>query len=176
MRLERLKTIEHRLYGKAMELYRQSFPYSEQRETLSQEKILNDEAYYFYLVHDEEIFAGLLLCWETEEFVYIEHLCVFPEMRNKRYGQRILKLLKKQTEKRIVLEIDPPIEEIAVRRKGFYERNGFRENPYEHKQMPFHKGEQPSPLRIMSYPDLLSRDEYDRLNDYLQNHVMADVF
>ena len=35
-------------------------------------------------------------------------------------------------------EIDPPTGDISRRRKGFYERGGFVENPYPHIRPPYH--------------------------------------
>ena len=29
----------------------------------------------------------------------------------------------------MILEIDPPVDDISIRRRGFYERSGFVENP-----------------------------------------------
>ncbi len=73
------------------------------------------------------------------QFIYIEHFCILPEMRNKGYGQNILKLLREKREN-VILEIDPPIDAIPRRRKEFYIRNGFIENPYSNVHLPYHKG------------------------------------
>ncbi len=75
LRFERLTDAAHPLYEKAIELYRISFPYHEQREAPSRKRILTDDAYHFNLIYDEKTFVGLLLYWETEDFLYIEHFC-----------------------------------------------------------------------------------------------------
>ena len=66
MRFERLTNEKHEMYKKALELYSISFPSHEQRDMVSQTKILNDDDYYFNLIYDEEAFVGLALCWETK--------------------------------------------------------------------------------------------------------------
>lgn len=81
MRIDRLTSISHPVYNRAMELYRLSFPFHEQRETPSQKAILKDEAYHFGLIQDDEQFVGLVLYWELEHCFYIEHFCVLPELR-----------------------------------------------------------------------------------------------
>lgn len=129
MRFERLTNEKHEMYKKALELYSISFPSHEQRDMVSQTKILNDDDYYFNLIYDEEAFVGLALCWETKSFVYVEHFCILPEMRNKKYGQKVLQLLR-QNGRMVILEIDPPVDVNSIRRKRFYERGGFVENPY----------------------------------------------
>lgn len=71
MQIERLTSASHPLYPQAMELYAQSFPLHEQRETPSQKAILKDDAYHFGLIQDDEQFVGLVLYWELEHlFLY----------------------------------------------------------------------------------------------------------
>jgi len=74
------------MYGKALDLYRAGFPDHEQRGSASQAEILSREDYYFNLIYEADRFAGLLPAWETEKFI-IEHFCVLPELRNRKYGQ-----------------------------------------------------------------------------------------
>lgn len=113
MRFERLSSKEHPMYQKAMELYSISFPPHEQREPASQGKIVTDDEYHFTLIYDEDLFIGLVLFWETKSFLYVEHFCILPEMRNKKYGQKALKLLA-QRQKAVILEIDPPVDTISI--------------------------------------------------------------
>lgn len=175
MNLIRVTVPEHEMYQKALELYHISFPAHEQREAVSQAEILGDEAYHFNLIYEEAFFVGLVLCWETERFLYVEHFCILPEMRNRKYGQKALELLKQQG-KTVILEIDPPVDEIAVRRKGFYERCGFVENPYPHIHPPYHRGNSGHSLVIMTAPGSIGQEEYDAFRGYLEAHFMAGVF
>lgn len=175
MRFERISNIEHPMYEKALELYSISFPAHEQRESVSQTQILSDGEYYFSLIYDEDIFVGLLLYWETLDYIYVEHFCILPEMRNNHYGQKSLELLG-QRKKTVILEIDPPSDAVSVRRKGFYERNGFVENPYSHAHPPYHKGNVGHTLVVMSSPTSITRTEYDDFKHYLDYYVMKDVF
>lgn len=174
MYIERLTDKNHPLYKAAKELYSISFPYREQRENISQEKILCDDEYCFGLVYDEAEFVGLALYWETESFIYVEHLCISPEMRNRNYGSKVLNLLCEK-HKTVILEIDPPIDEISIRRKGFYERNGFEANPYNHVHPPYHTGVAGHDLVIMTYPKMITQIEYDNFDKYLKEHIMKDA-
>lgn len=83
MRFESIRNSEHPMYERAMQLYKRSFPLHEQREAASQGAILQDPAYHFSLVYDDTEHVGLALYWETEHFIYVELLCILPEMRNK---------------------------------------------------------------------------------------------
>ena len=173
MRLERLTTAEHGMYARAMELYCQSFPFHEQREGASQARIMGDGAYQFNLVYDGEVFVGLILCWETDRFLYVEHFCILPSLRNQKYGQRALELLG-QRGKTVILEIDPPVDKISIRRKGFYERAGYRENPYPHVHPAYHSGCSGHTLTVMSCPEPLTEALYREFDQYLKDVVMGD--
>lgn len=175
MNFERLTSPSHPLYNRALELYQISFPFHEQREAPSQVAILQDDAYHFELVFDADIFVGIVLYWECSDFIYIEHFCILPEMRNRQYGQKVLALLQMQ-QKTLILEIDPPIDAISARRKGFYERCGFVPNPYPHVHPPYHKENKGHELVIMSSPKPISQAEYDAFSVYLKDRVMCNVF
>ena len=183
MELIRLTGTEDKRYERAMRLYRASFPPHEQRSAAAQAMALRDEDYHFGLVYDGGAFAGLLLYWEApaqkggpactaeQGFVYVEHFCILPELRGMGCGRRALELLQVMG-KRIVLEIDPPEDAIAVRRKGFYERCGFAVNPYPHIHPPYHRGNGGHALVVMSWPGALPPKEYSAFAQYLQSRVM----
>ena len=118
MTLERVTSPDHPCYGAALALYRVSFPFHEQRAAPSQARILREGDYHFTLLRDGDAFVGLLLFWEAGGFRYIEHFCIRPELRNRRYGQRALALLAADGVP-LLLEIDPPVDELSRRRKGF---------------------------------------------------------
>lgn len=171
MRFERLTTTEHPRYTEAMELYRISFPFHEQREADSQSQIMSHKDYRFNLIYDENQFVGLVLCWETEHFIYVEHFCILPAMRNKKYGQKALELLN-QKGKTVILEIDPPVDEVSVRRKSFYERVNFKANSYEHCHPAYHTGYAGHHLVVMSCPEPLSQACYNAFDQFLKTVVM----
>ena len=175
MHFERIKNSMHSLYKQALELYQISFPFHEQRESASQEAILSNDLYHFDLIYDGESFVGLVLYWERSDYIYIEHFCIQPELRNRQYGRRALSLLQEKG-KIMILEIDPPIDAISMRRKGFYERCGFVENPYPHIHPPYHKGNTGHELVIMSNPRLILQSEYDSFNSFLKGIIMNSVF
>lgn len=162
------------IFHEAMGLYQKSFPYHEQRECASQQKILREEEYHFDLIYQEDRFIGLLLYWETQGFLYVEHFCIDPGMRNHGYGQAALDLLKKRG-KTVILEIDPPADEKSFRRQAFYKRAGFRENAFRHVHPPYHQGNPGHALVVMSFPQELSQMEYGQFASYLDGKVMAGI-
>ena len=171
MRFERLTTTDSPFFNEGMKLYSVSFPLHEQRESEPQRRIMSHPDYHFNLIFDGTEFVGLMLCWETEHFIYVEHFCISPGLRNRNYGSRSLSLLSQQG-KPVILEIDPPVDEISNRRKGFYERAGFHANHCHHVHPPYRDGNHGHELTVMSYPGRLSQKEYDRFNKYLSETVM----
>ena len=174
MHLERITSPEHPLFQQALALYQLSFPPHEQREMPSQQAIMRHPAYHFDAICQDGMFIGEALSWKIGDFRYIEHFCILPEMRNKRYGQRALALLLQAHP--LMLEIDPPIDEISLRRKGFYERCGFVANPFPHVHPPYHPGNHGHALVVMSAPAPLTQKDYDAFNRYLQDEIMKDAF
>ena len=67
----------------------------------------------------------------------------------------MLALLRKKYEK-IVLEVEPPYDEMKRRRIAFYERQGFCQNDYPYVQPPYREGETGVELILMSLPSPLS--------------------
>ena len=96
-------------------------------------------------------------------------------MRNKQYGRKVLSLLGGK-QKTLILEIDPPVDNISKRRKGFYERCGFIENSFQHIHPPYHKQNHGHNLVIMTYPKQISYNEYSTFNRYLKNKIMNNAF
>ena len=72
MILKRIVNRSHPMYCEALKLYQISFPYHEQQEKNSQDEILKDDEYHFSLIYDENIFVGIILYWEQEQFIFIK--------------------------------------------------------------------------------------------------------
>ena len=173
MEIRRITQTSDPLYEQAMALYTISFPFHEQRQALSQSQILQQDAYHFDVICDNGEFVGEILYWDIGNALYIEHFCVSPAMRNRHYGQRILSAYQSTP---LILEIDPPEEELSMRRKGFYERCGFMANPYAHVHPAYHRECEGHGLVVMSRPEKLTGKQYDDFAAYLRRVVMKDAF
>lgn len=175
MEIIKLQTSAAPHYQQALTLYRSSFPWHEQREEASQLRILSHPEYCFGLIREADAFIGLMLYWENEMFRYVEHFCILPELRGQGYGHRALARLCAD-QKPVILEIDPPTDEISRRRRTFYERTGFNSNPYAHVHPPYHTGHAGHELVVMSRPGVLTEDLYLAFSDYLTKTVMESAF
>lgn len=118
---ERIMSPDHPDFERIWALYESSFLVHEQRTREKQAAVLSNSLYCCEVIREEGEFSGLLMSWETPEFIYVEHFATTPEVRGQGLGARALDLLGRRG-KPVVLEIDPPEDGIALRRKGFYER------------------------------------------------------
>lgn len=173
LRIERLRTADDPIFAPAMALYAASFPEHEQRLEPSQRRIMAHAQYHFGLLCDGERFAGLALYWDAGAYFYVEHLCIAPERRVCGLGTAALDLLA-EAGKPVILEIDPPVDEISRRRQAFYERADFAANPHAHVHPPYRPENPGHALVVMSRPRPLTDGEYAAFAAYLSNVVMKD--
>lgn len=116
--------------------------------------------------------TGFMNYWDMENFVYLEHFAVSPELRGKGIGAALAEELKKLSRGLIVLEAEPSEQsDTAKRRMGFYERLGFTVNPYDYIQPPISDNQPPVLLRLMTYPKAISESEYLNIRGELYSHV-----
>lgn len=173
MELYRVASPDDALYAPSMEIYHTSFPLHEQREATSQATILSHPDYHFLAAVDAGAPAGILLTWDTPCFRYVEHFAISPALRGQSCGSRILKRWIESEPTPVILEIDPLTTEIAMRRKGFYERLGFVCNPYPHVHPPYRAENAGHDLLVLSCPEALPQETYDAFAQYLRGVVMA---
>ena len=170
MRLERLSDKNAHYYTDAYNLYQSAFPHEEKRDEKEQARAMQKDAYHFDMIFEDDRLIGVMLYWETDSFVFLEHFTTYPAVRGQGYGARALELLKAKG-KTVLLEIEPPIDEMTTRRYNFYLRAGFTMNPHYHIQAKYHLGDDDLELKIMSYPRVLSTEEYLAFYDYMTKEI-----
>lgn len=149
----------------------ESFPTDERRPYLEQKSLLLDPRYSIY-----EDNGGFLCVWEFDEFIFIEHFAVDKQKRNSGIGSKLLAEFLENSEKLVCLEVEPPDTEIAKRRIGFYERNGFFLNEYDYFQPPISKGKNIVPLMIMTSGKKIPKGVFDKLRDTLYKEIYKYKF
>lgn len=157
------------------ELYDISFPDHEKRSIRGRESLLPLEQFYLYKIVDNNQFVGFIGGWLIETFFYIEHFAIAQHIRGAGYGQKSLSALC-QLYPRIVLEIDPLVDEVARKRLHFYEKNGFIKNDYSHHHPSYNDKYTPHKLEILSLHSPFTQDEYQTFNQFLVNTVMNRNF
>lgn len=170
MRLERLSDSNLHLYDSAYALYQSAFPREEKRDEYEQSRAMKKSDYRFDMILEGDILLGVMLYWETESFVFLEHFTTDPAVRGQGIGARALELLKAKG-KTVILEIEPPTDELTTRRYNFYLRAGFTMNPHYHIQAKYHLGDEDLELKIMTYPRAITTAEYLAFYDYMTREI-----
>lgn len=111
---------------KLQELYFSAFPEEERFPFWILEECSKEDNTDLYAIIDNNKFVGMCYIVNCDGAYYLMYLAVQEELRNKKYGSKILKDLKEKY-KTLFLSIDLQIDEISTKRKNFYLRNRFYE-------------------------------------------------
>lgn len=136
IRLQQIKSIADKNLEPLITLFEESFPLNERRDTDKVRSLItSSNDMIFNAIIDSESqdsLLGLMIYWKIENFYYLEYFAVFPEMRNKKIGEKALHLLKEISQgKTLILEAEPYSDSnsndlnLSKRRIEFYQRNGF---------------------------------------------------
>lgn len=195
MEFRRITSHEDKWFGYCMELYEQSFPYIERRDRSRVEQDLKNDQFHFMTfyansdVPDTDMTAdhigsdnnsdtapaGFISYWVSpQRYIYGEHFAVNPDMRGSGIGAEVLQHLKSMNIP-IILEIENPEDELTIRRKNFYLRNGFFLNSHYHEQPPYHSDCPPLPMKIMTWPREFTPEEYERLRKYQLSIISSEL-
>ena len=155
---------ESERWNSVWKLYEESFPLAERRKIEDHLLATADERFFPLSVWDAGQLVGLMFFWEWDSYRYLEHLAVHPDLRGHGYGSQMLRYLR-DSEHTIILEIDPLINELSVRRLQFYERAGYTLTPYRFVHLPYRLEAQPQELLILSYPNMITKEQH---NDFLR--------
>ncbi|MEG0498277.1 MAG: GNAT family N-acetyltransferase [Alistipes sp.] len=159
-------------WDEAWELYQNSFPYKEIRSLEDHLQAMKDPRFAAEGIWLDDKLIGIFYYWRwRNEFYYGEHLAIIPELRNANMGSKVLTQFCAKI-KGVILEIDPPIDDISKRRKVFYERLGFVANPQEYLHPSFREPFLTHQLVLMSYPALLTNDEIREFADFIREVVL----
>jgi ribosomal protein S18 acetylase RimI-like enzyme len=173
--LKRLSSVSDSFFVETFALYEISFPERERRVLDKQAAIMTNPFYHCDVLTKQDTLVGILFWWELSGRAYIEHFAIDPSMRGQAYGSRSLEIFC-EANPVVVLEIDPPDDDISVCREHFYHRLGFQTNRYVHLHPAYRKPFPPHKLFVMSYPSLITESEYRVFQEELSNVVMKDSF
>ncbi len=137
------------------EQMQQNFCLDEIRDLPQAESVYANEKYHLYHLYEGDEKVGFIAIWEFEDFAFIEHFVTYANHRNKGFGAKALEVAK-QRYNQLILEVEPPEEEMAARRFAFYQRQGFVPNDYLYMQPSYRENGNEVRLILMSYPCRLS--------------------
>lgn len=159
-------------YSFCEQLYLNAFPSSERRSVSQQRQVTdNEKLFHFCAIQIEGKTVGFLTYWDLDTFIYIEHFAVDESMRGQNMGSRTLAYLRKAITKPFILEVERPETEMARRRIGFYERNGYALWERDYYQPPYQEGHEYLPLHLMCNGALQEGNDFDHVKESLYKKV-----
>ncbi len=158
-------------WSEVWKLYEESFPVAERRKAEDHLSACNDNRFFPLSVWDGNQLIGLMFFWEWDNYRYLEHLAVNPDLRGHGYGTQLLNYLR-ESNHTIILEIDPLINELSVRRLQFYERAGFTLTPYRFVHLPYRLDGIKQELLILSYPKMITKEQQNHFLEFLGEEVI----
>ncbi len=167
MVVTRIDSAQHPLAGEWRALYERAFPATERRGAAQHAAALREESFHCLHLADDAGFAGLLSYWKWDALVYVEHLAINPKRRGQGLGHAVLELLPAPA----ILEIEPVVDEITLRRLAFYESSGFVRLPQPHVQLAYQAGLPSVPLWLLSRP-MMSEVEVAAFEQLYYAHPM----
>ena len=157
-------------WAEAWALYEVSFPDCERWDAAGYDRAFSDPHFEADGIWRGDEFIGILFHWNAGNYDYVEHLAISPRLRGQNMGSKALSAFCQG--RRVILEIDPPVDDISIRRRHFYERLGFITNPYEYIHPSFRRPFNPHQLILMSYPTALTYEEARDFADFIRERVL----
>ncbi len=168
----KITNTEDKWYKSFRQIYTISFPIFEQRNEEQQMAAFSNQHYNLLASIDNENLLSFISYWEFDNYIYIEHLAVNPEFRGKSIGSNTLTQFGSNTEKIVLLEIDPPIDEVSINRLRFYKHLDYKPNSYKHSHPAYNPNFEPHKLQILSLHKELDEEVYKQFCSDLENIVM----
>lgn len=172
IRIQHISTSDTRYHDYMERLLTASFPPDEYRDLVELRHHTDNRAnFYNNIILDGSTPIGLVTYWDFGDFCYIEHLAIDPGQRNGGYGKKLLTHLSELLKRPIVLEVEPPTEEMAQRRINFYKRQGFVLWEKEYVQPPYRKDSKELPMYLMASGGLDCEKDFERVRAKLHQEV-----
>lgn len=158
-------------------LYVNSFPDYERRGIEAHINALADCLFYANEIYVDYKVIGLLFYWKFSNYIFIEHFAIDESLRGKNYGSLVLqKFISDNDDLLLILEIEPPIDDISNRRLRFYEKLGFKMNDYYYEHPSFSSiNPHVHELKLMSYPRYITKDELIVFRENMRDRVLLYI-
>lgn len=166
-------TITNEIFERFYNLLENSLPRVEFRSKENQKKLTKKHVYEILVCKQNKTIIGAIAFWHLDKFIFIEHFVIDENYRNLGIGTKMLEFIKNEFNSTVILEVELPYNEMNKRRIAFYERNGFYYNDFEYFQVPLNTGDEPLPLKIMSCPKSISKDEFESVRNALKKAVYS---
>src|SRR5699024_9780780 len=158
-------------FDEILTILEEAFPPSERRTKADQKKLMDLEEYSIFGLKERGNLIGFVAEWEGPEYRFVEHFVVDEAFRGNGVGSGLLNDYHDLSDKPVILEVEPPENDVQKKRIKFYEKNGYHLSEYSYVQPTINADIKGVPLVLMSYPDRLNDDLFLALKDWLFSTV-----
>lgn len=172
MELKQIHTSDAEYYSFTERLLTESFPMNEYRDLdVFREYTDTNPLFHNNVIFEKEKLLGFITYWDFPRFIYVEHFAIDKQIRGKGYGAFSIYLLKGMISKPLILEVELPINNMAVRRIKFYNRQGFKQWNNYYEQPPYRPTDSPYPMSLMAYGDLHNDADFNEVRSTIYKEV-----
>lgn len=129
----------------------------------------------FSVLYENDIWIGLLYTTEYKDIVFVHFFAIAAASRSKGYGSKVIDAMKEKfARNRIVLNIEELTQDSAnyqqrVKRKAFYQKNGFSSSGYIVK-------EPEERLEMLNLNGNISQEEIQAMYKHLFGGVLGFLY
>ncbi|MBW6492095.1 MAG: GNAT family N-acetyltransferase [Lentimicrobium sp.] len=106
-------------------LYYRAFQPNERREVSDLVAQMNKPGFTLLMIQMYNMPAGLIALWQLSSFIFIEHIAVTEQLRNKKIGETAINMIADSQDQPILLETAHGTDSFSKSRIEFYKRSGF---------------------------------------------------
>lgn len=169
---KKINKFQHSDFDSFFNLMREAFPSIERRSYEDAKNLLFEDLYNIIVDKDKDNnIIAFIASWEFSDFKFIEHFAVDSKIRGTGMGTSMLKDYLNRYNNPIFLEVELPLNDVAVRRIEFYKRLGFHLNNFDYFQPPLQKQHDFLPLKVMSYPKSVNEEQFINFKNAVYDKV-----
>lgn len=167
-----MKLAEQSQLKQIYQLFEESFIPSELRLFDSFLQLFYNHEFKIYIEEKDLQIIAALIVWEFNDYIFLENFAVNKKIRGQGIGGVFLETLKDIYPNHfMVLEVEENKNELTNRRIQFYQRHQWCLNSFHYKQPSFRKNIDGEELYMMSYPHLLSHEQFLNIKSDLFHRV-----
>ena len=153
------------------QIYIDSFPADERREWPELNQVLHNSIFSLTPIMKQQKIIGLISTWNLHDLLFIEHFAIEKTFQGKGLGSQVLTRIIHAKSVRVVVEVEPPTNELSQRRITFYERLGFSTCEITYWQPPYSPDKIKVKMLLMSFPDKVQPLEFMKIKTQLYTNV-----
>ena len=129
----------------------------------------------FNIIYEHDNWIGFIYNVEYMDIVFVQFFAISELCRSRGYGSKVMDLMRElHSGKRIVLNIEELDEKAQnhqqrIKRKAFYEKNGFKPSGYIVK-------ESAQRLEMLVQGGAVSKQEIEKMYKYLMGNMLGFLF